>query len=63
VAEFGLTIPVFIDPAGNVLAPYSDANIATQMPLNLIVDRQGQVLFSATGKLDDVEATLRQFLP
>ncbi len=63
VQEFNLTIPVFIDPVGNTLEPFDNADIAAQMPLNVIIDRAGKVLFSDTGKIDDVEGTLRQYLP
>jgi len=50
---------VFIDPAGNSLALFD----AAQTPLNVLVDREGHVLWSKTGKPDDLIAVLEPFLP
>lgn len=60
VTEFGLTIPVYVDPPGNTLA-YFDAAAA---PLNVVVDHEGKVLWSAVGVVpDDLEGLLLGLLP
>jgi thiol-disulfide isomerase/thioredoxin len=57
--QFGLTIPVFIDPVGNTLEFFEQA----QTPLNFVIDRDGKVLWAMTGKPDDIQAVLTSLLP
>lgn len=59
MAHFGLTIPVLIDPQSNVLNFFEEA----ETPLNVVVDRDGEVLWSQLGKPDDVQAVLTDLLP
>jgi len=57
---YGLTMPLYIDPTASTL-DYFDQVVA---PLNLIVDRNGKVLWSVTGVIpQDLEQTLVGFLP
>lgn len=56
---FSLTIPTLIDPVGNTLEFFDQA----QTPLNFVVDRDGVVLWAQTGKVDDVEGLLVSLLP
>jgi peroxiredoxin len=53
---FDLTMPVYIDPAGETLGTADSA----LLPLNVIVDRNGKALHTVIGaKLGDVVTTLR----
>ncbi|MBW2456569.1 MAG: TlpA family protein disulfide reductase [Deltaproteobacteria bacterium] len=56
---FDLTIPVYVDPLGQSTELFDQA--AT--PLNVVVDREGRVLWSTTGLVPDLEDQLRQLLP
>jgi peroxiredoxin len=58
VDEYSLTFPVFIDPVGNSLDYFQSASA----PLNVIIDADGKVLWAETGKIDDVEALVTQYL-
>jgi cytochrome c biogenesis protein CcmG/thiol:disulfide interchange protein DsbE len=49
VETFALTLPVFVDPPGNTLAHFDSA----VTPLNLMLDRDGRVLWSKLGKVPD----------
>ena len=56
---FELRLPVTIDPAGNTLG-FFDVAVT---PLNLLVDRDGKVLWAETGQIPaDLESTIRGFL-
>ncbi len=57
--QFELTIPVFADPLGRTTELFDE----TSTPLNVAVDRDGRVLWSATGLVEDVEGELRGLLP
>ena len=56
--EFSTTFPVLIDPV-NITMGYFEQSEA---PLNLVMDRDGKVLWSDVGKIDDVEALVTQYL-
>jgi peroxiredoxin len=56
VEQFGLTMPVYVDPVGDTLATYENA----ALPLNVIVERSGKVVSTVVGaKLGDPVGTLR----
>lgn len=63
VEQFSLTFPVFVDPVGEALEPFGVSDLQTAMPLNVIVDRTGKALFVQQGKLENIEATMRMYLP
>lgn len=58
--QYGLALPVYIDPPGNAVASFGNS---AAFPLNLIVDRDGHVLWSAQGSVPDLRAVLKSFLP
>ncbi len=57
--QFALTLPVYADPLGDTVIGFDGG--LTQTPLNIVVDRDGQVIWSQTGALDPggVEATIQ----
>jgi len=56
--ELDLTIPVFIDPVENSTALFD----VSGTPLNVIVDRDGRVLWSKAGRVDDVTGAITPYL-
>jgi peroxiredoxin len=58
VESFGLTIDVLIDPALELV----DLFDRTQTPLNLLIDRDGKVVWSQLGKPDDIGAVVESQL-
>jgi thiol-disulfide isomerase/thioredoxin len=59
VDSYELTIPVFVDPAGNTLDWFDEAVV----PLNLAVDRDGKVLWALSGTIPpDLLGTLQGLL-
>jgi thiol-disulfide isomerase/thioredoxin len=60
VDQFALTMPVFIDPVGDTLGPFE----AAAAPFNVVVDRDGKVLWAEVGVVPaDLQGTLRSLLP
>lgn len=58
VETFDLTMPVYIDPVGNTLDYFELA----QTPLNVVMDRDGKVLWTGTGIPTDITGTIRSYL-
>jgi cytochrome c biogenesis protein CcmG, thiol:disulfide interchange protein DsbE len=60
VDSFALSMPVYIDPPGNSIALF-DKKVA---PFNLLIDRDGRVLWSEVGVIpDDIVGLARSLKP
>jgi len=60
VDEFDLTLPVFIDPVGATKAAFNNP----LLPLNVVVDSEGRVLWSQVGVIPDgLDQILLDLLP
>ncbi len=57
--QFELTIPVFVDPLGRTTELFDQATT----PLNVAVDRDGRVVWSAVGLVPDLVEQLRALVP
>ncbi len=56
---YTLTLPLYVDPAANTLAYFN----SVKAPLNLLLDRDGKVLWSEIGVIPkDLEGTVTQYL-
>jgi thiol-disulfide isomerase/thioredoxin len=57
--QFDLSIPVFVDPLGHTTELFDQATT----PLNVVIDRDGRVVWSAVGLVPDLVDQLRSLLP
>lgn len=56
--QYALTLPVYVDPVGNTVIGFDGG--ATTTPLNVVVDRDGEVIFSHMGALEEgVDAVIQ----